>query len=486
MPRKAKRNDFVSVKPRKTAHGVVYQARYKTPVEMIPRYPGARKEQYKTFADETEAYGWLAAEKRKIAAGVWEPPKAVAVRAAAKGVKFRDYATSWIENRRKPNGEALESSTKIKYTEKLENHLLKPFGDKTVAAIKPDDVQKWWDSYGANPPQVRSDAYTMLKSIMHTAETEPINEQGDTLIDRSPCRLRGTTVRKKHKTVTAELHEIKTVYEAMPERLALSIYLGGVMSLRIGEVLALRRGDVDLTKNVLHVAGSVKPAMKDGKQVIVRGKTKTANSDRYIDIPEALRPIFAEHLRYHTGRGKAALLFEAKKSGVMRENVFSYYWRQARATVPRLREGEMKFHDLRHTALQHLVENGATLNMVMAVAGHSDIKVAGKYQDGVTKSFSQQITGRISQQLEEVINSSASAATLETDTGNSMPASATIQGQTVNDETRALAGTLEGMALTVRIQVLKNLDAAKRSQVLSCFSPDVQVETMTQLLSEVA
>ena len=126
----------------------------------------------------------------------------------------------------------------------------------------------------------------MLKSIMHTAETEPINEQGDTLIDRSPCRLRGTTVRKKHKTVTAELHEIKTVYEAMPERLALSIYLGGVMSLRIGEVLALRRGDVDLTKNVLHVAGSVKPAMKDGKQVIVRGKTKTANSDRYIDISE--------------------------------------------------------------------------------------------------------------------------------------------------------------------------------------------------------
>ena len=84
-----------------------------------------------------------------------------------------------------------------------------------------------------------------------------------------------------------------------------------------------------------------------------------------------------------------------------------------------------------------------------------------------------------------MINPSSSEATPEKDTGKPMPAGATIQGRTVNDETRALARTLEGMALTVRIQVLKNLDAAKRSQVLSCFSPDVQTETMTQLLREV-
>ena len=478
MPRKAKRNDFGSVKPRKTAHGVVYQARYKTPVEMFTEYPGVSKEQYKTFADETEAYGWLAAEKRKIAAGVWEPPKAVAVRAAAKGVKFRDYATSWVEHRRKNNGDPLESSTKIKYTEKLKNHLFPTFGNKPVASIKPDDVQKWWDSYGADPPQVRSDAYTLLKSIMRTAENEPIGENGETLIDRSPCRLRGTTVRKKHKTVTAELFEIKTVHEAMPDRLALSIYLSGVMGLRIGEVLALRRGDIDLAGGILHVAGSVKPAMKDDKQVIVRGKTKTPNSDRYLEIPEALGSIIAEHLKHHTGRGKTALLFEAKKGGVMRENVFSYYWRQARATVPRLHEGKMRFHDLRHTALQHLVESGATLNMVMAVAGHSDIKVAGKYQDGVTRSFSRQITDKVSRQLSDVITPATSAE--QPATTDDTPDSET------NSEVRALASALEGMALPVRVQVLRNLDTARRSQTLACFKPDIQAETMTQLFREVA
>lgn len=478
MPRKAKRNDFGSVKPRKSAHGVVYQARYRTPVEAFARYPGVSKEQYRTFADETEAYGWLAAEKRKIAAGVWEPPKIVAARAEAKGVKFRDYATAWVERRRKSNGEPLESSTRLKYKEKLENHLFKAFGDKPVSSIKPDDVQRWWDSYGSNPTQVRADAYTLLKSIMRSAETEPIEGDGETLIDRSPCRLRGTTVRKKHRTVTAELTEIRTVYEAMPERLALAVYLGGVMGLRIGEVLALRRGDIDLDEGVLHVAGSVKPAMKDGKQVIVRGRTKTANSDRYLEIPEALQHVIAEHLKHHTGKGKAALLFEAKKGGVMRENVFSYYWRQARATVPRLREGEMKFHDLRHTALQHLVENGATLNMVMAVAGHSDVKIAGKYQDGVTQSFAQQITGKVSQQLSELIAPTASAA-------QPAPQDGAQAAAEPDCEVSALASALEGMALPVRVQVLRGLDnAVQRSRVLACFSPEVQAETMAQLLRE--
>lgn len=38
MPRKAKRNAFGSIKARNNAHGVVYQARYKTPIEMFSKY----------------------------------------------------------------------------------------------------------------------------------------------------------------------------------------------------------------------------------------------------------------------------------------------------------------------------------------------------------------------------------------------------------------------------------------------------------------
>lgn len=154
------------------------------------------------------------------------------------------------------------------------------------------------------------------------------------------------------------------------------------MGLRIGEVLALGRCDIDLKQDTLHVSGSIKPMMEDGKQIIVRGKLKSANSDRVLAIPEALRPFVKEHLRKHVGSAKSSLLFEAAHGGEMRENVFSYYWRRTRAVVPRLRT--MRFHDLRHTALQRLVENGASLNMVMQTAGHSGLDIASQYQDGTS------------------------------------------------------------------------------------------------------
>lgn len=83
-------------------------------------------------------------------------------------------------------------------------------------------------------------------------------------------------------------------------------------------------------------------------------------------IPDALKPVIEEHLRTHTDREKDSLLFaDPRSGGYMRENSFNGYWRLARAEVPRLES--MHFHDLRHTALQRYVENGATLNMVMKI-----------------------------------------------------------------------------------------------------------------------
>jgi hypothetical protein len=80
------------------------------------------------------------------------------------------------------------------------------------------DVQEWWDSYD-KPSAVRESAYVLLKSIMRTASTDPINSQGDTFIAHSPCHIRGIHVPKVHKTVNAEISELAQVYEAMPERL---------------------------------------------------------------------------------------------------------------------------------------------------------------------------------------------------------------------------------------------------------------------------
>lgn len=488
MSRKGKRSGFGQIKRTKTKHGEIkYQAQYPTPVDAFNKFQGLKPYQYRTFGDETVAQGWLAEQKRKIDANVWVPPQILKAQKDAKAIRFSEYAEEWIKKRRKPNGDPLSPSTVIKYVELLKNHLLKKFGKKLLSSITIEDVQEWWDSYN-KPSVIRERAYTLLKSIMYTAATEPINSQGDTRIDRSPCHIRGIHTPKTHKTVNAELEELALVYEAMPPRLALSIYLGGVMGLRIGEVLALRRCDVDMKNATLHVSGSIKPAMKDGKQVIVRGKPKSINSDRILNIPEALLPFFRKHLREFTDSGKSALLFAAPRSGgVMRENVFSYYWRQARAVVPRL--NTMRFHDLRHTALQRLVENGASLNMVMQAAGHSGLDVASKYQDGTSRSYRDEITDRVSHQFEQTMDKSAKseAGGVVSDTIKSgIPLIDNAEGVEEEKELLRLSKSLEEMNLEVRVSVLQRLKAKQQSKILSFFQPAIQIETMTKLLDGIA
>lgn len=97
---------------------------------------------------------------------------------------------------------------------------------------------------------------------MNSAVNDPINNQEDTLIERTPCRIKSPVVKTSRDALNAEISEIKIIYEAMPPRLQLAIYLAGVMGLRIGEILALQRCDIDLDAGTLHVSASIKPAFE--------------------------------------------------------------------------------------------------------------------------------------------------------------------------------------------------------------------------------
>lgn len=477
MPRKARRSGFGQIKERRMAAGVVYQASYNTPAWAFSEYRGLATRQYHTFKDLLQAQGWLAEQQRKIYAGIWTPPEVDKAKAEAQGMKFAEYADVWVANRHKGNGEPLSESTRTKYQELLKNHLLPFFGGMTVASILPKDVQRWWDSY-AKPVAIRVKAYELLSSIMRSAENDPLNAQGDTLIERSPCRIKATLPPKKHRTINVEISELEKLYEAMPERLRLSIFLGGVMGLRIGEVLALRRCDVNLREKTLHVCGSVKVREIDGVQEVVRGTTKTPNSDRVLDIPEYLCPLIEKHLHSFVGGEKSAPLFPARRSGgFMRENSFNNRWGLARASVGL---SDLRFHDLRHTALQRLVEHGASVNLVMAVAGHSTMATASVYQDNVSSSYRHDVMKRVNRQLLDELEPS------EKDLGESLPSRGNPGKGEELGRLQSLVKDLEQMDLDTRSAVLLNLDKEKRSRVLASFSKETQIQTMTSLFEKEA
>jgi integrase len=91
----------------------------------------------------------------------------------------------------------------------------------------------------------------------------------------------GGSSTRQRKIRPASLDELAALVEAMPERLRLAVHLGAWLSLRYGEIVELRRSDIDLKNGVVHVRRGV--TWVGGKPVV--GPPKSAAGVRDVAVP---------------------------------------------------------------------------------------------------------------------------------------------------------------------------------------------------------
>ena len=124
----------------------------------------------------------------------------------------------------------------------------------------------------------------------------------------------------------------------------------------------------------------------------------------------------------------------------------------------------MHFHDLRHTALTHYGEAGASVAELMELAGHNDIKVVTVYQQ-----ISQQQRARTAQRL----NSQAVRAVEK-------PVSTPVVSE--NSEDNALVSVLAGLPVGAQVAVLKAKGKDTQARVLELLPEEQRVELLIHLL----
>ena len=101
------------------------------------------------------------------------------------------------------------------------------------------EIKAWRASLDASTESTNAAAYRLLRSLLQAAEEEE-------LIDRAPPKIRGaSSAPVKRVAVPATFDELAVIFGAMPERLRLLIVLAAFVGLREGELLELRRSDVD-------------------------------------------------------------------------------------------------------------------------------------------------------------------------------------------------------------------------------------------------
>ncbi len=287
MVRKAHRRGFGHV--RKLPSGR-YQASYMGPD--LHRHAAAW-----TFDAKIDAEAWLALENRLIALDAWTSPAQRSV-PPSKALTLRRVRRD-LAGRASPQAAHAISATARSSTATC----CPAFGDMPLNVISPELVRTWHARFSTSKPTARSQAYSLLRTVLGTAVT-------DGLLPANPCHIRGAgNVKRVHKVEPATLEELEKITNAMPPRYQLMVLLAAWCALRFGELTELRRKDLDVTNGVVRIRRAVVRV----KGEFIVGTPKTDAGTRDVAIPPHLMPAVREHLHKHTAPGRDSLLFPAKQ-----------------------------------------------------------------------------------------------------------------------------------------------------------------------------
>ena len=363
-----RRRGFGEIECRTTSSGRrTYRARY-----MLPT--GARYS--RTFANKMTAEAWLTGERRLLDRGEWTTPEARAHAAAtreqaAAANTLAAFAERYLAER------DLRPNTLRGYRQLLDGRILPYLGATPLEQITLTEIKAWRATLDPATQATNAAAYRLLRSLLQAAEEEE-------LIDRAPPKIRGAaSARVTRVARPATLAEVDVITQAMPERLRLFVTLAAFVGLREGELLELRRSDIDPHTGLVSVSRKIdkdviagaRGACPNCKRAI--STPKTVSGIRNVHIPPPFLPDLRRHLEEHAAPGPDGLLFPGDRNDHMSVRYLMDRYRPARQAAGR---PDLTIHHLRHTALTLAGQHGATAAELQARGGHASQAAMAIYQ----------------------------------------------------------------------------------------------------------
>ena len=145
-------------------------------------------------------------------------------------------------------------------------------------------VRTWNARIARDTPTTAAKAYRLLSTIMRTTVADELVAQ----------EIHATSVvRASRRHLNARWHEprkFEFLTEAMPDNIRISILLAAWCQLRRGEIMGLRRRDVDLERGTVTVAQTCSMTMAG---TVVQKEPKTAAGKRTVAVPANVLPALA-------------------------------------------------------------------------------------------------------------------------------------------------------------------------------------------------
>lgn len=308
-----------------------------------------------TYATKSDALAHLSTVEADLRRGAWINPK-------SGDVTLETYANQWLDQRHD-----LSPRTHDLYRYVLDRYVLPAFGQSSLANLTPSKIRSWNSRIAKTHQATAAKAYRLLSTIMRTAVL-------DGLIVSTPCKVKGAGSERAPERPVATVAEIEALHDAMPPHLRLVVLLATWCQLRRGEILGLRRCDIDLDNSTIAIEQSRTYRM-NGESFIKEPKSKA--SRRVLAVPTEMSEALSTHLSLYPSSESDALIFVGRDGKPLTANALQGSWEYARRTIDRK---DLRLHDLRHTGLTFSAAAGATTAELMHRAGHSSTAAALRYQ----------------------------------------------------------------------------------------------------------
>ena len=236
-------------------------------------------------------------------------------------------------------------------------HILPALGDRRLDAVTNEQVQKLKLAMANLAPKTVNNVLTVLNTLLKKAV-----EWGE--IDRSPCIIK--LLPKPKKTMGFldfdEYERLLIVAEKRSAEAYLMVLLGGEAGLRLGEIVALEWGDVDLQARRLTIERSE-----------WCGHVTVPKGGRSRRLPMTLRLTNALKACRHLRSPQVLCLSDGRP--ISRDRVIKSIRGCQRAAGLR----QAGVHMLRHTFCSHLAMRGAPARAIQELAGHADLSTTQRY-----------------------------------------------------------------------------------------------------------
>ena len=312
----------------------------------------------------------LTARKREVDTGTWREPSSETL---------ASYAERWLAHRDPARVQAgrtrLAPSTFAEYRRALLTHVSPRLGERTLASLRTEDVDAFiaeLEAEGKAPGTVRNILTPLRKMMGDAVRQGRLLANPAARADLPPVQdFAGKEIPREHaNAIRAALVDLAPVDPLRNEpdlffACFFDVALG--TGLRLGELRALRWGDVDRDRRVIRIERAF------SRRELKRPKTDAGirSVPLFGSVDEALRELAARAVE----RGRYApdeLIFATIHGTPLHESNFNRrVWHPALERAG-LGDDGYRFHDLRHTCVSRLVAAGADVKLVQAVAGHSN------------------------------------------------------------------------------------------------------------------